>query len=154
MADLKSRADLAYEESVWATVARDQGLVGAACRQAYRDRILRMRALRIDTDAAAALVADARAGYQARFASGLAAFKILTSTIERLGDVFDGHLDRGALVDLLLETKLRMAEIYHELAGIADHADVPDLPCSAETAELVADCRAELEQARAANAPG
>lgn len=149
-----SRAELAFEEAVWADVMGRLGAVGARCREVYRDAVAKYRSLGLTPSGAGVIVADRLSQEQARFASGLAAFQLLTSAVERLGDVVDGKVDVPVLVDLMLATKLGMAEIYHELAGIADAADVADLPPDRETAHLVEESRAQLEEYRALHRTG
>ncbi|TNF37886.1 MAG: hypothetical protein EP329_01960 [Deltaproteobacteria bacterium] len=154
MVDTASRGDIAFEEAVWVGVAGRHGAASAMCREAYRDRIQRWRALGLEVDAAAELLADLLDLQQQRFASGLAAFKLLVATVESLGAAVEGTASQTELVDLMLSAKLGMAEIYHELAGIAAVADVPDLPSTQETSQMVAESTAELEDFRLLHSVG
>jgi len=154
MGDTASRADIAFEEAVWVEIAAHHGPVGAACREAYRDKVLRWRGLGLDVPAAAALVGDVLALQRDRFGAGLAAFKLLVATVESLGAVVEGTAEQAEVVDLMLAAKLGMAEIYHELAGIAAESDVHDLPSTQETAQMIAESTEELEGFRALHRAG
>lgn len=149
-----SRAEIAYEEAVWAELLDGDGVVGASCRSAHRDAVAHYRALGLPPADAAAIVAERLAIAKARFSSGLAAFQLLLAAVDRLGEVVDGEVDVPVLVDLMLACKLGMAEIYDELATLADAADVPDLPPPSETALMVAESRAQLDEYRALHRTG
>jgi hypothetical protein len=148
MESMRSRSDIAFEESVWAAVIVEQGPVGARCRDFYREHVLKYKKHGLDVALAASIVGETLASNRLRFSSGLAAFNLLVTAVERLGEAVDGQVPRAALVDAMLMSKLGMSEIYHELASIADSADVQAMPSSDETRQMIDESSEEIAEFR------
>ena len=144
----------AFDEAVWDRVVDYTGPVSARCREAFGDDIDVYCGLGMDTNQVARVIRDRFQDHRARFEMLNDAFDSLVATVTALGRVAEGEVDRPRLVDQMLDTKLRLAKIYHDLARLAPLADVAGMPDPNETGAMIAESGEALEEWRAIHQTG
>jgi len=133
--------------SVWDKVVERIGPVSEMARRARNQQVRQLHASGFTVDQAAAVLADHIPGQKDVFDWALAAFTQLGACVDFCADVVEGKMDDKVLaMKTLLDSKLAMAELYHELSKIAELADVEGLPTPADTGRMVVDSQEEVER--------
>jgi len=135
-----------FTESVWEGISEFYGLVGDLSREHYQGVLDRYEALGMPVSVAVELVAEQIQKSRRVIDAGLDAFGGLVASSEVAGLSLEGQAEPELLLRHLLETKLKIAKLYHFLSTIALEADISDVSPPSETAAMVSESEAELER--------
>jgi hypothetical protein len=135
-----------FAESVWEGISEQYGVVGDPSRAHYQGVLDHYEGLGMPVPVAVELVAEQIQKSRRVIDAGLDAFGGLVASSEVAGLALEGQAEPELLMRHLLETKLKIAKLYHFISTIALEADISDVSPPSETATMVAESEAQLEQ--------